>query len=181
MIETSFTRLLGIQYPIMQAPMGSISSPELVAAVSNAGGMGMLALVGVLPDDMRAQIRAVRAQTDKPFGANLIVPLMFPEQLDLCIEERVPLVSFFWGDVAPYIAAVHAAGLKVMVQAGSVEEATAASGAGVDVIVAQGVEAGGHVRGTTASMVVIPAVVDAVRPLPAGDLRIRRPRAADRS
>jgi nitronate monooxygenase len=166
MIETAFTRMFGLRYPIMQAPMGSVSSPELVAAVSTAGGMGMLACAGMPPELVRQQIRQVRALTDKPFGINLLLPVYQPGQAEVCIEERVPLLSLFWGDPAPYASAAHQAGIKVMLQVGSAEDAKAAQAAGVDLVVAQGVEAGGHVRGTTTTMVLVPRVVDAVGPLP---------------
>lgn len=166
MLETAFTRLFGLRYPIMQAPMGSVSSPELVAAVSNAGGMGMLACVGLPPELIRQQIRQVRALTDKPFGANLLLPVYQPGQVEACIEEGVPLLSLFWGDPTPHVRAAHQAGIKVMIQVGSAEEAQAAKAAGVDLVIAQGVEAGGHVRGTTTTMVLVPRVVDTVKPLP---------------
>ena len=166
MIETAFTRMFKLRFPIMQSPMGSVSSPELVAAVSNAGGIGMLAVAGLPPDLIRSQIRQVRALTDKPFGINLLLPVYQPGQAEACLEERVPLLSLYWGDPAPYVQSAHEAGIKVMLQVGSVAEAQAARAAGVDLVVAQRVEAGGHVRGTTATMVLVPRVVDAVRPLP---------------
>jgi nitronate monooxygenase len=169
MLATALTRLLGLRHPIMQAPMGGgVTSPELVAAVSEAGGLGILALGGLPPDLIRTQIRRTRGLTDKPFGVNLLLQpeLCQPGQAEACYEERVPLLSLFWGDPAPYIRSAHAAGAKVMIQVGSVEEARAAQAAGADVIVAQGVEAGGHVRGEVTTMVLLPLVVAAVRPLP---------------
>ena len=169
MLQTAFTRLIGLRHPVMQAPLGGgITSPELVAAVSNAGGLGVLALGGHPPDLMRAQIRRTRALTDKPFGVNLLLQpeLLQPGQAEACYEEHVPVLSLFWGDPAPYVDAAHAAGTKVMVQVGSAEEARAAQKAGTDVIVAQGVEAGGHVRGQITTLVLVPLVVAAVRPLP---------------
>lgn len=167
MLQTAFTRLLGLQHPIMQAPMGAgISSPELAAAVSNAGGLGMLAVGRLPPEEIRAQILRTRQLTDKPFGVNLLLPMYVSGQTEVCVEERVAVLSLFWGDPAPHVKAAHAAGLKVMLQVGSVEEAKAARDAGVDVIVAQGVEAGGHVRGTIGALVLVPLVVEAVHPLP---------------
>ncbi len=145
---------------------GGISTPELAAAVSNAGGLGMLATGGLPPEQIRAQIRRTRQLTDRPFGVNLLLPMYLPGQTEVCIEERVALLSFFWGDAAPHVPAAQAGGLKVMVQVGSVDEAQAARDAGVDVIVAQGVEAGGHVRGSIGALVLVPLVVEAVRPLP---------------
>lgn len=169
MLQTAFTRLIGLRHPIMQAPLGGgITSPELVAAVSNAGGLGVLALGGQPPELIRAAIRRTRQLTDKPFGVNLLLQpeLYQPAQAETCFEEHVPVLSLFWGDPGPCVAAAHAAGTKVMVQVGSVEEARAAQAAGADVIVAQGVEAGGHVRGQISTLVLVPLVVAAVRPLP---------------
>lgn len=167
MLQTTFTRLFDLRHPIMQAPMGGgISTPELVAAVSNAGGLGMLAVGGLLPEQIRTQIQRTRQLTDRPFGANLLLPMYLPGQVEACIEERIAVLSFFWGDAAPHVPAAHASGLKVMLQVGSVDEARAARDAGVDVIVAQGVEAGGHVRGSIGALVLVPLVVEAVHPLP---------------
>ena len=167
MLTTPLCTQLGIELPIWNAGMGGgLAGADLAAAVSNAGGLGVLGMGGLPAPAIREQVRAVRALTDKPFGVNLIMPLMDEQQVDACLEERVPLLIFFWGDPAPYVDRAHAAGTKVMVQAGSVAEAAAAAAAGVDAIMVQGVEAGGHVRGTTALSVLLPATVDAVRPLP---------------
>jgi len=167
MLQTAFTRLFGVRHPLMQAPMGGgIATPELVAAVSNAGGLGMLAVGGLPADAIRAQIRRTRQLTDQPFGANLLLPMYLPGQAEVCIDERVAVLSLFWGEARPHVAAAHAGGVKVMLQVGSVDEAKAARDAGVDVIVAQGVEAGGHVRGTVSGLVLVPCVVQAVHPLP---------------
>ena len=166
MNQTAFTVLFGLQYPIMQAPMGGVAGPDLAAAVSNAGGMGMLAGVGLPPDELRNQIQRLRTLTTRPFGVNLLLPVLLDGQVEVCLDQGVPLLSLFWGDPMPYVARAHAAGVKVMIQVGSVEEAIAARTAGVDLLVAQGVEAGGHVRGRITTMVLVPAVVDAVHPLP---------------
>jgi nitronate monooxygenase/enoyl-[acyl-carrier protein] reductase II len=165
-METTFTKMFGLRHPIMQSQMGGVSSPELVAAVSSAGGMGMLCAAGIPPELLRAQIEQVRALTDKPFGVNLLLPVLQPGQTEVCIEARVPLLSLFWGDPVPYVESAHRAGMKVIVQVGSVQEAQAAVAAGADLIEAQGVEAGGHVRGSITTMVFTPLVVDAVRPVP---------------
>jgi NAD(P)H-dependent flavin oxidoreductase YrpB (nitropropane dioxygenase family) len=104
--------------------------------------------------------------TDRPFGVNLILHFPVEEQIAVCLEERVPVLSLFWGDPAPFVARAHAAGVAVMHQVGSVAAAQRAAAAGVDVIVAQGMEAGGHVAGTVGTMVLVPRVVDAVAPTP---------------
>ena len=146
---------------------GGLAGPELAAAVSNAGGLGVLGMGGLPAQVIREEIRDLRSRTDKPFGVNLIMPLMGEEpQVEVCLEERVPLLILFWGDPTPYVERAHAAGTRIGVQAGSVEEAKAAADAGVDFVIIQGVEAGGHVRGTTGLSIVLPATVDAVRPLP---------------
>lgn len=146
---------------------GGLAGSDLAAAVSNAGGMGVLGMGGLPAQAIRAEIRRLRSLTSNPFGVNLIMPLMGEEpQVECCLEERVPLMIFFWGDPSPYIKESHSAGTKVAVQAGSVEEAKTAAAAGVDAVIIQGVEAGGHVRSTTALSVLLPATVDAVRPLP---------------
>jgi len=170
MISTRFTRMLNIRHPIVQAGLGGVARAELAAAVRNAGALGMLAMIGMPPDFIRKQIRRTRELTGHPFGVNL-VPAVVPEsgfesQLSICIEERVPLISLFWCDAAPYVAPCHAAGIKVMLQIGTAEEARAAREANVDVIVAQGMEAGGHVRGQVGLFPLLPTIVDAVAPTP---------------
>ena len=167
MLTTPLSRQLGVELPIWNAGMGGgLAGPELAAAVSNAGGLGVLGMGGLPGEAIRQQVRTLRQLTDRPFGVNLIMPLMSPDQMDVCLEERVPLLILFWGDPGPYVERAHSVGTKVMVQAGSVEEAAAAAAAGVDAVMVQGVEAGGHVRGTTGLSVLLPAAVDAVDPLP---------------
>ncbi len=166
-LHTRLCDLLGIEAPIVSAPMGpDISGAELVAAVSEAGGLGILQAQLHPPDALRAEIRRVRAATAKPFGVNFL--LQFPSEAGVVValEERVPLVSFFWGDATPHVERVHAAGSKVVVQVGSVAAAEGAARAGVDVVIAQGVEAGGHVAGQVSTMVLVPRVVDAIAPTP---------------
>lgn len=170
MISTKLTERLGIRHPIVQAGMGGVARAELVAAVSNAGGLGMLGMVRMTPDFIRDQIHKTRALTDLPFGVNLIPPVApasgFESQLEVCLEERVPVLSLFWSDPAPYLKRCHAAKIVVMLQVGSAEEARHAAAAGVDSIVAQGVEAGGHVRGQVGILPLLPTVVEAVTPVP---------------
>jgi len=169
-ISTKLTEKLGIRHPIVQAGMGGVARAELVAAVSNAGGLGMLGMVRMTPDFIRDQIQKTRALTMRPFGVNLIQPVApasgFEGQLEICIEEKIPVVSLFWSDPAPFVQTCHAAGIVVMLQVGSAEEAIRAAAAGVDMIVAQGVEAGGHVRGHVGLVPLLPAVVEAVAPVP---------------
>jgi NAD(P)H-dependent flavin oxidoreductase YrpB (nitropropane dioxygenase family) len=166
-MKTNLCQMLGIEYPIISAPMGpDMSGPELVAAVSSAGGLGILQAQFCAPPVFRQEIRRVRARTTRPFGVNLLLHFPAEEQFAICLEERVPVLSFFWGDPAPYVARAHAAGVKVFHQVGSVADARRAADAGADVIIAQGVEAGGHVAGDVSTLALVPRVVDAVAPLP---------------
>jgi NAD(P)H-dependent flavin oxidoreductase YrpB (nitropropane dioxygenase family) len=170
MISTRLTRRLGLRHPVVQAGMGGVARAELVAAVSGAGGLGMLGMIRMAPEFIREQIRRTRALTDRPFGVNLVPPVApapgVDAQLAVCLDERVPVVSLFWCDPAPFVDRCHAAGAVVMLQVGSVEEARRAAAAGVDVVVVQGVEAGGHVRGQVGTLPLVPTVVDAVPQVP---------------
>src|SRR5215208_6136890 len=165
MLSTPLCDLLGIKLPIIAAPMGpNITSLELAAAVSNAGGLGIISFGGNPPPLLRQEIRRLRGLTTNPFGVNLLLEFPIEDHVKVCIEEQVPVLSFFWGDPSPYVEPAHAAGIKVVDQVGSVEAAKRSVGAGVDVIIAQGVEAGGHIAGQVATLVLVPRVVDAVAP-----------------
>lgn len=167
MLRTSLCKVLNIEAPVICAPMGPhITSLELAADVSNAGGLGIISFGGYPPPQLREQIRRLRTLTKKPFGVNLLLEFPVEEHVNVCVEERVPVISFFWGDPSPYVERAHAAGLKVIDQVGSVEAAKRSAGAGVDAIIAQGVEAGGHIAGQVSAMVLVPRVVDAVSPVP---------------
>jgi nitronate monooxygenase len=166
-LRTRITDLLGCQYPILQAGMGGPARAELCAAIGAAGGYGCLGMVRESPELIRGEIAAVRERTDRPFGVNLVPfgtdPVKLDEELAACFEARVHSLTFFW-DVHPdLIARAHAAGCLVLYQVGRVADAIAAEEAGADAIIAQGVEAGGHVHGTTTSLVFLPEVVRAVR------------------
>lgn len=166
MLKTSLCQRIGIEHPIFSAGIGTAAGPELAAAVSNAGGCGVLGTASVPAKLVRQHIQRLRSLTDRPFGVNVVLALARRGQIDVCMEEKVPLLVLFWGDVSPYVDEAHRHGVLVFAQVGSVAEAQAAAGAGVDGVIAQGVEAGGHVRGRTSLSILIPAVVEAVRPLP---------------
>jgi NAD(P)H-dependent flavin oxidoreductase YrpB (nitropropane dioxygenase family) len=119
-----------------------LTGPELVAAVSNAGGFSILQAQFLPPSLFRQEIRRVRALTGEPFGVNLLLDFSVEDQVAICLEERVPVLSLFWGDPTPYVGRARAAGVKVFHQVGSVADARRAAAAGVDVIIAQGVEGG---------------------------------------
>jgi len=166
-LHTVLCDILHIEIPIIQAP-SRVATPALVAAVSNAGGLGMLGMAGRDPEAIRRVIAEAHRLTGRPFGANF---LLRPQEetdtrLAACLEAGVPVVSFFWEDPSPYIARVHAAGSLAMYTAASADDARRAVEAGVDIIVAQGWEAGGHVRGQVAILPLVPRVVDAVAPIP---------------
>ncbi len=172
MLQTKLCEMFGIKYPIILAGMRYVSHPRLVAAVSNAGGLGTLR-----PQDdaksMREEIREVKSFTDKPFGVDMLfatvaqsAKLEYTENIKrqiavVCQERPACLVSAL-GDPAGAVAELHAHGIKVMALVGNVRQALRVEAAGVDMVVAQGHEAGGHV-GRIAGMVVIPAVVDALK------------------
>jgi NAD(P)H-dependent flavin oxidoreductase YrpB (nitropropane dioxygenase family) len=165
-LSTGLCERLGIAVPVVQAPIGSATCPELAAAVSGAGALGTLALTWTSPHGCAEKIRRTRALTGGPFAVNLVLEWDHHDRLEVCAREGVPLISTFWGDPTPHVDLIHAAGALHLHTVASVAEAAAAAQAGVDVIVAQGGEAGGHVRGTTSTMALVPAVVDAVDPVP---------------
>jgi nitronate monooxygenase len=216
-LRTQLCDLLGIEYPIVQSGMANVAGPDLVAEVSRAGGLGILAGLGVPPDELRGRIRRVRELTDRPFGVNLWlhtdlrppvdpatipddrlaavhavlnrfraqlglparnerpgpVPDLIASQIDMILEERPSVLSVGLGDPGPeLVARCHAQGIKVVAMVATVEDARAVVASGVDVVVAQGSEAGGH-RSTwtkrpspeaasVGTLALVPQVVDAV-------------------
>ncbi|HKD11295.1 MAG TPA: nitronate monooxygenase, partial [Thermoanaerobaculia bacterium] len=217
MLRTPLCDLLGIEYPILQSGMRRVAGPDLVAEVSNAGGLGILAGLALSGEDLRAQIRRVRALSDKPFGVNLWLhtelrppseasalpsgrvaavqetlnrfrraleipettanPVSIPDTIDeafgVILEERVPVWSIGLGDPgAAMVARCRVRGVKVIAMVATVEDARAVAASGVDAVVAQGMEAGGH-RSTfvkaasrdaasVGTMSLVPQIVDAV-------------------
>jgi nitronate monooxygenase len=165
MLKTRFCERFGIGAPIVVAPMGpDLTGLELVAAVCNAGGFGILQAQLSAPALLREQIRYLRKLTSRPFGVNFVLHFPHRESVQVCIEERVSALSFFWGDPSEFIPSAHAADVAILHQVGSVDDAIRAKRAGVDVIIAQGTEAGGHVAGQVSTMVLLPRIVDAVAP-----------------
>ena len=165
-LTTELCELLGIEHPILQAPIGSATSPELAAAVSNAGGLGMHAMTWLQMPAIRDRVARTRELTNRPFGGNFVLAFPVGEKLQSCLDLGVPVISTAWGDPGEFRHAIALAGAFHIHSCGSVAEAKQAADAGVDAVIAQGWEAGGHVLGTTGSMALIPAVVDAIRPLP---------------
>ena len=170
-LRTPLCDLLGIEVPVLGAPMGFVCGPELAAAVSNAGGLGVMSFDANPPGVLRAEIRRLRSLTDRPFGVGVLLagprlPFPFQAVVEACLDERMPVLLTFRGDPTSFVGRAHAAGTKLIDQVGSVAEALRAARAGVDAVVAQGVEAGGHSAGEVSTLALVPRVVDAVAPLP---------------
>jgi NAD(P)H-dependent flavin oxidoreductase YrpB (nitropropane dioxygenase family) len=165
-LHTPLCNRLNIDLPIVQAPIGGACTPELVAAVGNAGGIGIHPLSWVPIESIATLARRTRELTARPFGANLVLEWDQHARLDAALAAGIRIVSFFWGDPAPYLAKTRAAGAVTMLTVGSAAEARKAVDLGIDIIVAQGHEAGGHVWSQVATMALVPAVVDAVSPVP---------------
>ena len=113
-LRTHLCKLLGIEAPIFAAPMGFLTGPDLAAAVSNAGGLGIMSFSANPPPVLRDEIHRLRSLTSKPFGVNVLLsgphlPFSVDAIVDVCVEERVPVLSTFWGDPTPYVARAHAA------------------------------------------------------------------------
>ncbi|OAE19852.1 hypothetical protein AXG93_1130s1050 [Marchantia polymorpha subsp. ruderalis] len=164
--EMVYQGFLGAQHAILQAPLGpDLSGPALVAAVSNAGGFGFLrAPDQPRPDIVRQLIQSTRELTERPFGIGVVLHFDQDENIRMALEEKVTALWVFWGDFPEEkVDECHKCGVKVVHQIGSVEEAIKAAQAGVDAIVVQGIEAGGHVISQVGLLVLLPAVVDALR------------------
>jgi NAD(P)H-dependent flavin oxidoreductase YrpB (nitropropane dioxygenase family) len=165
-MRTPLCDLLGIEAPIVLAPMGGAVTPRLAAAVSNAGGLGVLPLTWTAPDGVGGVVEEMRQRTDRPFGVNLGLAWDQRDRLAAVLDAGVRIVSFFWGDASGVIAEAQEAEATVFVTVGTAEEGRVAAAAGASVIVAQGWEAGGHVWGTVSTLALVPRVVDAVAPVP---------------
>ncbi|MBQ3139236.1 MAG: enoyl-[Ruminococcus sp.] len=162
MMKTRITELLGCQYPIIQGGMAWIAEHNLAAAVSNAGGIGLIAGGSAPIDYLREQIRLCKEKTDKPFGVNIM--LMSPNADDLaqlCIDEKVAVVTTGAGNPGKFIPAWKEAGIKVIPVIPSVALAKRMERAGADAVVAEGTESGGHI-GENTTMCLVPQVVDAL-------------------
>ena len=175
-LHTPLCDVLGIEVPILSVGFGNSAGPELAAAVSNAGGLGVLG-IGIPLEAQRDRVARTRALTTRPFGGNIIIAALgtdAPEDVQetrrkmvlSAIELRVPVLVLFWGDPAPFVGPAHASGSKVLVQVGTVDEAKAAAHAGADAVIMQGSEAGGHVKAKRSVWETLPAAVAAVRDTP---------------
>jgi NAD(P)H-dependent flavin oxidoreductase YrpB (nitropropane dioxygenase family) len=163
MLSTAFTRLVGCRVPIQLAALPDIGTPELAAAVADAGGLAMVGLPMLPPEGVAALLDAVAAKTRGAFGANFLMPFLDRPCVEIAAG-KARVVEFFYGDPDPeLIVAVHNAGALASWQVGSVAEAIAAERAGCDFVIAQGLEAGGHVRGTLALLPLLDQVLAAVQ------------------
>ena len=169
MLRTRICALLGIEHPIVLGGMGTGTSPELVAAVSAAGGLGVLGATRQNPEELARDAAAIRAATTRPFGLNLLLFMERPGQYETLLAARPKVISTAWAaleqDLGGYVARAHAVGALAMHMISTVTEAKAAARAGMDIIVAQGTEGGGHI-GLMGTMPLVPMVVSAVAPIP---------------
>jgi NAD(P)H-dependent flavin oxidoreductase YrpB (nitropropane dioxygenase family) len=212
-LQTPLCDLLGIEHPIILAGMGGAAGPTLAAAVSNAGGLGVVGATGYTPDELREMIRKLRSLTDKPFGVDLLLPSniadtgeresftaalpaehvafvkelrerfgvpdatpprqlrqpltaqVYREQVQVVLEERVPVFASGLGNPAFMVPDAHAQGMKVIGLAGNLKHARRVADGGCDAVVAQGTEAGGH-TGQISTLVLVPQIVEGVAPTP---------------
>ncbi len=162
MIKTDICDLLQIEYPILQGGMAWLGTAELAAAVSEAGGLGLIGAGHMPPDIFRNEIHKLKERTNKPFGCNIMLMSPFvKEVMEVVVEERVPVITTGAGNPGVYIPALKEIGTKVIPVVASVLLAKRLLRGGIDAIIAEGTESGGHV-GDITTMALIPQVVDAV-------------------
>ncbi len=165
MLATRFTALVGVEHPVVLGGMGTGTSPALVAAVSAAGGLGILGATHLAPQRLADDVAAIRAATDRPFGLNFLLAFVEEERFAAALALRPAVLSFAWPwpeqDLAAYFARAHECGALVMHMVSEAAEGVRAAAAGADIVVAQGTEGGGHV-GQMGTMVLVPQTVRAV-------------------
>ena len=165
--DTPLCDVLGLEVPIVQAPIGRASTPDLAVGVADAGGLGLLSATFRSVEETRDAIREALDRTDGAVGVNLVlhpgaVRTPTDEHLTTCLEAGAEIVSLSFGEAAPYVDRIHDAGARVLQTVCSAQEAREAAVAGVDVVVSQGWEAGGQVQSEVATMPLVPRVADAV-------------------
>jgi len=164
-IHTSFTRMLELAHPIVLAPMGAVSGGALAAAVSNAGGLGLVGGGYGDPQWLARELEIAARGTSRKWGVGLITWHATREAVDLALSYRPSVFFLSFGDARPYVKSIKAAGCRLICQVQDVPAALEAKALGADIIVAQGAEAGGH-GATRATLPLVPAVIDAVHPTP---------------
>jgi len=163
LLNSPLCELLNIKYPILQGGMAWVATAELAAAVSNAGGLGLIGAGHMPPDALRAEIQKAKTLTSRPFGVNIMLMSPFVRDvMGVVIEERVSVITTGAGNPAEYIGALKEIGSKVIPVVASVALARRLERVGVDAIIAEGMESGGHV-GEITTMALVPQVVDAVK------------------
>lgn len=161
-MKTRITELLGIEYPIIQGGMAWVAEHHLAAAVSNAGGLGLIGAASAPEDVIRTQIREAKKLTDKPFGVNVMLLSPYADEVaKVVVEEGIKVVTTGAGNPGKYMEMWKAAGIKVIPVVASVALARMMEKAGADAVVAEGTESGGHI-GAATTMTLVPQVVDAV-------------------
>jgi len=165
-ISTCLTKKYNVKFPFVAAGMAFVgSTPDLAIAVCEAGGIGSIGVGPLPPEVVRALVRQVKKGTKHPFNINFITLFITEDHIKVCIEENVPIVSFHFGHPPKkYIDLLHQAKIEVWEQVGSVENAKKAVGDGIDLVIAQGTEAGGHNFSTMPTFVLVPQIVEAVKP-----------------
>lgn len=165
-IRTALTKTFGLQYPIVLAPMALVSGGRLAAAVSNAGGLGLVGGGYGDTDWLREELSLVSQQAQRPWGVGLITWRTTQETVELALAQKPHAFMLSFGDPKPYVSTIKEAGCQLICQVQDVEGALEAKAMGADFIVAQGTEAGGHGAERTSTLPLVPAVVDAVSPTP---------------
>lgn len=163
MFYTEICKLLNIKYPIIQGGMAWVATAELAAAVSNAGGLGIIGAGNAPGDVIRDEVKKAKSLTDKPFGVNIYFMSPYVEQvIDVVLKEKVPVVTTGAGNPGKYIPRLKEAGIKIIPVVSSVALARRLEKAGADALIAEGMECGGHI-GELTTMALVPQVVDAVK------------------
>lgn len=161
-LKTELTKLLGIEYPVIQGGMAWVADGNLAATVSQAGGLGVIAASNMPPEQLRQEINTLRAKTNKPFGVNIMLRAAYCDAVaQLCIDENVPVITTGAGNPIKYIPAWKAAGIKVLPVVPSPNLALRMQRNGADAVIVEGCEAGGHI-GEMTSMCLVPQARDAV-------------------
>lgn len=165
-LKTGFTELLSITHPIMQAPIGGAAGPEIASAVSNAGALGSLTVWPAPAEQAAAAIKATAKLTARPFSVNIRADLNQTEHIARALEFGAPIIHLFWGDPTPHASAIRRGGAKLFCTVANADEARQALDAGADVLIAQGWEAGGHVRGKITTFTLVPIVAELAGTVP---------------
>jgi len=162
----SLEELLGIEYPIIQGGMARVAKAPLVAAVSEAGGLGVLGGAAMTPEELRDQIREVRRNTSKPFGVNLMLQSEFwQDQIKVVLEEKPPVITTGAGNPSSFMKTLKEKGIKILPLVGSANQALLLEKAGADGVIAEGKESGGHI-GDVTTIVLVNAVLKSVTNIP---------------